>query len=123
MKTVFLLPLFLCSVLFGAIELNQANHSDSPVEYDVCIQLVDYQGNPTSSNDIYGYAATNLETGEFVYPSRYYDNCFYGMLEGSYRFDSYQGYFCGTSSQTVTLSSALENEDGVIVINLVLWCE
>ena len=123
MKTLFLLPVFFMFSLFFNADNSSVSTANYPVEFDVCIQLVDSQGNPTTSNDIYGYAAYNLQTGTYIYPSGYYDDCFYGLEEGTYRIDSYNGYFCGTSSKTVTLSSDLENEDGVIVVELVLWCE
>ena len=128
MKTIFLLPLFVFASLFMTDNTfeNQVIVSETeayPVEYDVCIQLVDNQGNPTTNNDIQGYAAYDYQSGSYVYPGRYDADCFYGLAEGTYRFDSYQGYFCGTSSKVVTLSSDLENEDGVIVIELTLWCE
>lgn len=91
--------------------------------YNVCIQTVDYQGNPVSGNDLHGFWAQNLVTGEYIYPTNQDGNCFENLPAGTYRFDSYNGYWSGTSSTDVTLSESLENSNGVIIVNLVYWSE
>lgn len=91
--------------------------------YNVCIQTVDYQGNPVSGSDLHGFWAQNLTTGEYVYPTNQDGNCFENLPAGFYRFDSYNGYWSGTSSTDVTLSESLENSNGIIIINLTYWSE
>ena len=93
--------------------------------YTVVIRLVDNQGNPTSTNDLHGYYAYDHATGGYVYPEdeRGYSTDIFVLPAGTYTFDSYNGYWSGTNSTTVTLSNALVNEDGVIVVELVLWSE
>lgn len=94
--------------------------------YSVEIRLVDAQGQPTSTNDLNGYYAYNQATGEYLYPAEdghgYPTDVFY-LPAGTYTFDSFNGHWSGTSSNTITLSNALVNEDGVIIIDLVLWSE
>ncbi len=93
--------------------------------YTVCIKVVDNQGNATTYNA--GFYATNGTT--VLYPGNPNDqdygqgNCFYNLAPGTYTFGSYQDYFCGTGSTTVTLSPSLVNATGVIEVTLVVWCE
>jgi hypothetical protein len=91
--------------------------------FKVCIQTVDYQGNPVSGSDLHGFWAQNLTTGEYIYPTNQDGNCFEDLVPGNYRFDSYDGYWSGTSSKDVTLSKSLENQDGIIIVNLTYWSE
>lgn len=93
--------------------------------YTVEIRLVDAQGNPTSTNDLQGYYAYNQATSEYIYPEdeRGYSTEIFFLPAGTYTFDSFDGYWSGTGSNTVTLSDALVNEDGVIIVDLVLWSE
>lgn len=93
--------------------------------YTVEIRLVDSEGNPTSTNDLHGYYAYDHATNGYIYPEDerdYTANVFY-LPAGTYRFDSFNGYWSGTNSSTVTLSNALVNEDGVIIVELILWSE
>lgn len=89
--------------------------------FEVHIQLVDNQGNPVFYSDLHGYYTYSHATGEYLYPERD-DNRFF-LAAGTYTFDSFDGYWSGTGSNTVTLSEALVNEDGVIVVELVYWSE
>lgn len=93
--------------------------------YTVEIRLVDSQGQPTYTNDLFGYYAYNQGTGEYIYPEdeRDYSSNIFTLPVGTYTFDSFNGYWSGTSSTTVTLSNTLVNEDGVIIVELVLWSE
>ena len=91
--------------------------------YNVCIQTVDYLGNPVSGSDLHGFYAQNLTTGEYIYPTNQDGNCFENLPKGTYRFDSYDGYWSGTSSEEVTLSDSLVNSNGIIIVNLVYWSE
>lgn len=92
--------------------------------YTVVIRLVDNQGNPTATNDLNGYYAYD-QNGNYVYPQeeRGYSTDTFLLPAGTYTFDSFDGYWSGTGSTTVTLSDALVNEDGVILVDLVLWSE
>lgn len=89
--------------------------------YNVCIKTVDSLGNPTSYNA--GFYTQNTTTGEYIYPDNQEGTCFTNLVPGTYHFGSFQDYFCGTSSQTVTLSNALVNANGIIEVTLVVWCE
>jgi hypothetical protein len=89
--------------------------------YEVVIQLVDAQGTPVFYSDLHGYYTYSHATSEYLYPERD-DNRFF-LPAGTYTFDSFDGYFSGTGSNTVTLSDELVNEDGVIVVELVYWSE
>jgi len=93
--------------------------------YSVCINVVDNQGNPTTYNA--GYYAFDGSTYFYTgYPSDQdygQGNCFYNLAPGTYTFGSFQDYFCGTGSATVTLSPSLYNAAGVIEVTLVVWCE
>lgn len=91
--------------------------------YNVCIQTVDYQGNPVSGSDLHGFYAQNLATGEYIYPTNQDGNCFENLPNGTYRFDSYDGYWSGTSPTEVTLSEQVVNSNGVIIVNLTYWSE
>lgn len=93
--------------------------------YTVQIRLIDAQGNPTSTNDLHGYYAYDHATSGYVYPQdeRGYTTDIFILAAGTYTFDSYNGYWSGTNSNTVTLSDALVNEDGIILVDLVLWSE
>jgi hypothetical protein len=89
--------------------------------YKVCIQAIDNNGNATVYSA--GFYCYNTATGAYIYPDSQDGSCFLALSPGNYTFDSYDDYFCGTSSSNVTLSRNLENVDGVIVVNLTVWCE
>lgn len=91
--------------------------------YKVCLQTVDVNGNPVNGSDLHGFYAQDNATGTYLYPENQDGNCFEALAPGTYTFDSFNGYFSGTSSTTVTLSDALVNANGVIVVNLVYWSE
>ncbi len=94
------------------------------ISYDVRIELVDENsGQSVDPTTLPGYAATNLDTNQIYYPSYYDYNEFSNLPAGTYRFDSYSGYFDGSSSEVVTLSSSLEGNDGFIVVTLRYWSE
>jgi hypothetical protein len=91
--------------------------------YEVVIQLVNAQGTPVYYNDTHGFYAYSHATGTYLYPNHREDDNVFFLPAGTYTFDSFDGYFSGTGSNTVTLSDALVNEDGVIVVELVYWSE
>lgn len=91
--------------------------------YTVCIKLVDNQGNVMTSNDLFGYFAINAATGESFYPTNQEGTCFENLAPGTYRFDSHDGYWSGTSSEIVTLTDALVSSNGTIEVRLVYWSE
>jgi hypothetical protein len=94
-----------------------------PRTYDVCIITVDAQGNEVAASDLFGFYAINNGTGEALYPTNQEGTCFLELPSGNYTFDSFDGYFSGTGSTTVTLSDGLVNADGTIVVSLVYWSE
>lgn len=89
--------------------------------YNVCVKIVDNSGNPTTYNA--GFYCQNTVTGAYIYTDNQEGTCFTNLLPGTYDFGSFQDYFCGTGSQTVTLSNALVNANGIIEVTLVVWCE
>lgn len=101
--------------LLGDIKANTA-------VYEVVIHLVDAQGNQVFYSDLHGYYAYDQATSEYLYPQNQEGDTFV-LSAGTYMFDSFNGYFSGTGSTTVTLSDNLVNEDGVIVVELVYWSE
>jgi hypothetical protein len=96
--------------------------------YNVCLYLVDSQGNTAIDG---GFGAQNTTTGEIYYPGDPnaqdygYGNCFVNLPVGTYQFFSFpsQGSLCGTGSQTVTLTPSLVNSNGIVEITMVTWCE
>lgn len=91
--------------------------------YNVCLQTVDHLGNPVYDAELRGFWAQNQTTGEYIYPENQDGNCFENLSAGYYRFDARHGYWSGVAPEYVTLSENLENEDGIIIINLVYWVE
>ncbi|MDN3676523.1 hypothetical protein QWY90_04280 [Flavobacterium paronense] len=95
--------------------------------YNVCIKVVDSQGNTTSYQP--GFYAVNTLTGEYLYPNNDQGNqnggdCFLNLPKGTYNFGGFQDYFCGvTSIGPIVLSDSLLNQNGIIEVTLVLWCE
>lgn len=94
--------------------------------FDVRIYLVDGYGNPvsTSSTGLGGFVAQNTGTNQYYYPDYYGpQDEFQDLPTGTYRFDSYPGYFDGTGSATLTLSPSLVQSDGFIHVTLQYWSE
>ncbi|QHI35064.1 hypothetical protein IMCC3317_04100 [Kordia antarctica] len=101
-----------------------ANVNSVVISYDVRIELVDERsGQPVDPRTLPGYAAENLDTNQVYYPGYYDYNEFSNLPAGTYRFDSYNGYFDGSSSAVVTLDPSLEGNDGFIVVTLQYWSE
>ncbi|WP_025741136.1 hypothetical protein [Aquimarina pacifica] len=136
-KNLNLIPLLVLACLLLSCE-KQANtieeqnietdttviNQKSIAAFDVVIKLVDENsGQDVDATTLSGYAATNLETGEVSYTSRYEVNLFESLPVGTYRFDAYDGYFDGASSVVAEISSELENEEGWIEITLKYWSE
>lgn len=91
--------------------------------YTVCIRIVNHLGVEVPANDLYGYYGYNEVTGEYLYPDNQEGTCFMNLPAGTYTFDAFDGYFSGTTETSVTLSQALVNAQGVIVVDLVYWSE
>ena len=91
--------------------------------YNVCIELVDNFGNPVIATDLFGYYAYVESTSTNIQTDTDGGSCFTGLTDGTYAFHAYNGYFSGASVETITLSDALVNSDGVIVVKLVYWSE
>jgi hypothetical protein len=95
--------------------------------YNVCIKVVDNQGNVGSYPQ--GFYSYNTVTGEYSYPNGDPSNqtggdCFLNLPVGTYTFGGFQDYFCGVSSTgPITLSDSLLNGNGTIEVTLLLWCE
>jgi len=112
----------------GAIITNIESIKISIKTYNVCLYLVDSQGNQAIDG---GFGAQNTATGEYFYPGDPnaqdygYGNCFVNLPAGTYNFFSFpsQGSVCGTGSQTVTLTTSLVNTNNVVEITLTTWCE
>jgi len=99
--------------------LNQAKDVIRP--YQVCVRTVNSLGVPVPASDLFGFYCLNNATNQSIEPSNQEGTCF-TLPSGTYTFDSYNGYFSGTSSNTVTLSRNLE-VNGVITVDLVYWSE
>jgi hypothetical protein len=108
-----------------AIEIiNKINTIKQAVKtYNVCIQTVDSNGSPVAASDLFGFYGFNTTTGVYIEPTNQEGTCFENLPNGTYTFDSYDGYFSGTGSTTVTLNDSLVNADGIIIVNLVYWSE
>jgi hypothetical protein len=94
-------------------------------EVEVQVQAVDDNGNVIYSD--YGYQfdpiAYNVTTGKYVYPDpvpgqQHGGDTFY-LEPGTYRFDSRDGYFSGTSSKTVQITGDKE----YVLVQLNYWSE
>ncbi|MGG8494985.1 hypothetical protein ACQY1Q_01095 [Tenacibaculum sp. TC6] len=109
------------------MQIEATNLKAVPEIFKVRIQLVDERtGAPVSADTIHGYAATNVATNQHYYTQeRQGDpiNEFLALPEATYRFDGFDGYFDGTGSKVVTLSSDLVQQDGYIIVTLSYWSE
>ncbi|MBW1295911.1 hypothetical protein [Aquimarina litoralis] len=96
----------------------------SDVRFDVVIKLVDeWSGQEIPASTLPGYGATNLETGEIYFDSRYEVGLFESLPVGTYRFDARDGYFDGASSAIVEVSGENETPEGWIEVTLSYWSE
>ncbi|RNL92965.1 hypothetical protein ED312_02845 [Sinomicrobium pectinilyticum] len=107
MKLLFALPF-----LFY-VGLTSLNKEETEETFTVFVEVTHYQPD--------GYAAKNLSTNEWIYTERG-QNFFENLPEGTYRFTAYEGYFCGASSKTVTISDDIA-VNGEITVELSGWCE
>jgi len=104
--------------------ITRCNNAISIVRtYQVCIRTVDSNGNEVPATDLFGFYGINNTTGAAFYPDNQEGTCFTELPSGSYTFDSFNGYFSGTGSNSLTLSQGLINSEGVIVVDLVYWSE
>lgn len=93
-----------------------------PQVYNVRIVLVNAQGQPVGSNGLQGYYGVD-PLGNYIWPTNQEGDLFEGLSAGTYTFDAIDGYFDGASSATVTLTPALVNANGEVIVNLVYWSE
>lgn len=93
-----------------------------PQVYNVRIVLVNSLGQPVGANGLQGYYGVD-PLGNYIWPTNQEGDLFEGLSAGTYTFDAIDGYFDGASSTTVTLSPALVNANGEVVVNLVYWSE
>ncbi|WP_108803689.1 hypothetical protein [Aquimarina sp. Aq107] len=105
-------------------ETTSAIEEKSEVKFDVIIKLVDeWTGQEIPAGTLPGYGATNLETGDIYFDSRYEVGLFESLPIGTYRFDARDGYFDGASSAIVDVSSENETPEGWIEVTLKYWSE
>jgi hypothetical protein len=102
--------------------IEEVRASYQPV-YNVCIRIVNNQGQEVPANDLFGYYAFSYATNDYLYPDNQEGTCFTALPEGTYTFDAFDGYFSGAVENTVTLSQSLVNAQGIIVVDLVYWSE
>ena len=93
-----------------------------PTSYTVRITLVDYLGNPVGSNGLQGYWGLDPQNN-YIYATNQEGDLFEGLAPGTYTFGAFNGYWDGASSETVTLTPALIDENGEVVVELVYWSE
>lgn len=93
-----------------------------PQVYNVRIVLVTSQGQPVGSNGLQGYYGVD-PLGNYIWPTNQEGDLFEGLSAGTYTFGAINGYFDGASSETVTLTPALVNANGEVIVNLVYWSE
>ncbi len=94
-------------------------------EVEVKVQAVDDNGNIVYND--YGYqfepVAYNVTTGQYIYadplPGQQYGGDTFVLEPGTYRFDSQDGYFSGTSSKTVEITGDKEQ----VLVQLNYWSE
>lgn len=111
------------------IQKEQSNTVSS--EYTIRLGLLDLNGNQRLSGweDLGGFYATNLETGEVFYSERsntVLPGFILDLPEGTYEFSAMQGQggWVGYGSITATLSDNLVDGEGYITIYIpVAWAE
>lgn len=94
-------------------------------EVEVQVRAVDGSGNVITQD--YGYQfepyAYNVDTKQYIYPDplpgQQIGGDTFELAPGTYRFDSRDGYFSGTSSKTVTITGNNEYE----LVSLNYWSE
>ncbi len=101
-------------------QLNKAIETIRP--YQVCVRTVNSAGVPVAASDLFGFYCYNTTTNEYFYPSNQEGTCL-TLPAGTYTFDSFDGYFSGTGSTTITLKKSLVQPDGTITVDLVYWSE
>ncbi|WP_299313562.1 hypothetical protein [uncultured Aquimarina sp.] len=116
---------FSCETEIDSIENQTSTDQEkSQVSFDVVIKLVDeWSGQEIPASTLPGYGATNIDTGEIYFDSRYEVGLFESLPVGTYRFDARDGYFDGASSAIITVSSENETPEGWIEVTLKYWSE
>lgn len=110
--------------LCNLIRLEAIALKNVPQSYNVQIQLI-YNGQPyNGSTTLGGFYGYNQDLGQYFYPNQGYDdNLFYDLPAGTYTFGSYDGYFDGTGTTTVTLDPSMIGSNGFVVVELSYWSE
>ncbi|MHA7057700.1 hypothetical protein ACWGOQ_0010805 [Aquimarina sp. M1] len=127
-KFILLFIIFLSFSCEKDMDIEQGNsvtiEEKSQVRFDVVIKLIDeWSGQEIPANTLPGYGATNLETGEVYFDSRYEVGLFESLPTGTYRFDTRDGYFDGASSAIIEVNSENETPEGWIEVILKYWSE
>jgi hypothetical protein len=94
-----------------------------PQTYTVRTVLVNSQGQPLGYNPLAGNIYGIDPLGNYIWPTNQEGDLFEGLSAGTYTFDAIPGYFDGASGATVTLTPALINANGEVIVNLVYWSE
>ncbi len=94
--------------------------------YNVRVQLLDNWGNTYDYDQtgLQGVYAQNTATGQYIYPMQGdLSGELTNLPNGTYVIGSYDGYWDGAGTATITLSNEPVGADGYIVVTLSYWSE
>lgn len=94
--------------------------------YDIRVRLQDHWGNIYAYNQtgLQGVYAQNTATGQYIYPGQGdLSGELTNLPNGTYIIGSYDGYWDGAGTTTITLSNETVGSDGYIVVTLSYWSE
>lgn len=112
-------------ILFAdQIAVEAADLQSVPMNYNVRIVLVDYNGDPyTNSHGLRGWYAQDQNTNDMIYPDYWDADLFSNIPAGTYIFGAYNGYWDGASPVLLTLSPEMVNGNGEVIVELTYWSE
>lgn len=94
--------------------------------YNVRVQLLDNWGNTYDYDQtgLQGVYAQNTATGQYIYPMQGdLSGELTNLPNGTYVIGSYDGYWDGAGTATITLSNEPVGTDGYIIVTLSYWSE
>ncbi|NVK63715.1 MAG: hypothetical protein HWE22_03970 [Flavobacteriales bacterium] len=94
--------------------------------YNVRVELLDNWGNSYTYDQtgLQGVYAQNTATGQYIYPMQGdLSGELTNLPNGTYVIGSYDGYWDGAGTATITLSNQTVGADGYIVVTLSYWSE
>jgi len=94
--------------------------------YNIRVQLKDHWGNIYSYDQtgLMGVYAQNTATGQYIYPGQGdLSGELTNLPNGTYIIGSYDGYWDGAGTKTITLSNETVGVDGYILVTLSYWSE